>query len=255
MKSIFKNWYKNPLFLFHVVSHLSIIPMILYADIFHWLITIIFYHIYGCFGIAITYHRLLAHRSFKASKLWHWIGSICGTLAAVGSTIEWCIVHRKHHKYSDSDKDPHNPKIFGFINTQMFTMLITKSEQTYSNKFAIDLLKSNFHKSIHKYYWLIHASYFCILLTIDPFLIISAYLVPCAILWQVMSALGTFAHSDNFGYKNYKNSASNLWLLGYGAFGEGWHNNHHEQASNSKFGLRWWELDLSNVIINFIKSR
>lgn len=249
--------YKNPLFLFHIFSHLSVIPMILYANIYDWLIFILVYHIFGCFGIAVTYHRLLTHKSFKTSIWFERIGTILGVLAGIGSTLEWCAVHRKHHRYSDTDKDPHNPKVFGFLYTQFFTMILTKNNVGYS-KYILDLLRSTFHKNIHKYYWLIHLVYLAILAAINPFLIISAYLFPCAVLWQVMSALGTFAHSDKFGYspRNTKShNAKNLWFLGIFAFGEGWHYNHHNNQSNYKFGNKWWEFDLSKVIINIIKQR
>jgi fatty-acid desaturase len=247
--------YINPLFLFHIFSHISIIPMVIYANVYDWLVFILVYHIFGCLGIAITYHRLLSHKSFKTNVWFERVGTVLGVLAAIGSTIEWCAVHRKHHRYSDTDKDPHNPKLFGFLYTQFFTMLLTKKGTEYS-KYVVDLLRSDFHKNIHSYYWFIHLLYLTVLLLINPFLIISAYLFPCAVLWQVMSALGTFAHSDSFGYSantSKSHNAKNLWILGIFAFGEGWHYNHHTEASRYKFGIKKYEFDLSAKIINIIK--
>lgn len=234
--------------------------MILCAGLYDWLTFIIMYYVFGCLGIAITYHRLLAHKSFKTNIWFERIGTILGTLAGIGSSVEWCAVHRKHHRYSDTKNDPHNPKIFGFLYTQFFTMILTKNNVGYT-KYIVDLLKSDFHKNVHKYYWLIHAAYVIAIALIDPFLIVSAYLFPCAVLWHVMSALGTFAHSDNFGYvdrtlsTDKHHNAKNLWFLGLFAFGEGWHYNHHTNQSNYKFGIKWWELDISSFIINIIKKK
>ena len=33
------------------------------------------------------------------------------------------------------------------------------------------------------------------------------------------------------------------------AFGEGWHNNHHAFPTSARHGLRWWQPDLSYLII------
>jgi stearoyl-CoA desaturase (delta-9 desaturase) len=37
--------------------------------------------------------------------------------------------------------------------------------------------------------------------------------------------------------------------MGFFAMGEGWHNNHHAFQSSARHGLRWWELDLSYLLI------
>jgi stearoyl-CoA desaturase (delta-9 desaturase) len=70
-----------------------------------------------------------------------------------------------------------------------------------------------------------------------------------------MSALGTFAHSPQFGDQPVtdKDNSTNLWFLGWMAFGEGWHNNHHAQASSWRFGIKKWEVDLSARIISLVK--
>jgi stearoyl-CoA desaturase (delta-9 desaturase) len=79
---------------------------------------------------------------------------------------------------------------------------------------------------------------------------------PCLILWHVMSALGTFAHTPIFG-KNHPKSdndnSTNLWMLGWLAFGEGWHNNHHAEASNFRFGREKYQFDLSAHVIALVK--
>jgi stearoyl-CoA desaturase (delta-9 desaturase) len=33
------------------------------------------------------------------------------------------------------------------------------------------------------------------------------------------------------------------------ALGEGWHNNHHAFPTSARHGLRWWQLDVSYVVI------
>jgi fatty-acid desaturase len=246
-------WYKSPLLFFQILTHLSIIPMIMYASTFDWIMAIVMYYLIGCWGIAITYHRLISHRSFKSPAWFTIIGLILGTLGGVGSTIQWICQHREHHAYADTDKDPHSPAggIKTFIKMHFMPMLIQSSP-----RYVIDLLRDPLHKKFHEYYWHINFVYVAILLCVDPFAIVYAYLFPAFLLWHAIASLGTFAHTNGFGYRSTstKDNSHNLWFLGYMAFGEGWHNNHHAKASDWQFGKKWWEFDLSACIIRLVKQ-
>lgn len=238
--------------MFHVLSHLSAIPMILYGSLQHWLVALLFYFLFGCIGVACTYHRLISHKSYVAPLWFEYLGLVLGSLGAVGTSIQWTAVHRAHHRYSDTDRDPHNPQ-GRFWAMQFFAMLVPASP-----RFVADLLRSSRHQRFHKYYWAIHATYALILVLIDPFAIVYAYLFPCFVLWHVMSALGTFAHTESFGYKcplaRENDRARNLWWVGLLVFGEGYHSNHHADASRWRFGMKPFELDLSAFIIRMIKK-
>ena len=37
--------------------------------------------------------------------------------------------------------------------------------------------------------------------------------------------------------------------MGLGAFGEGYHNNHHAKPRCAAHGLRWWEFDFTRYVI------
>jgi stearoyl-CoA desaturase (delta-9 desaturase) len=41
----------------------------------------------------------------------------------------------------------------------------------------------------------------------------------------------------------------NLAWLSLLSFGEAWHNNHHAFPTSAAHGLRWWELDVSSLVI------
>jgi stearoyl-CoA desaturase (delta-9 desaturase) len=54
-----------------------------------------------------------------------------------------------------------------------------------------------------------------------------------------------------FGYRSFETSdqsKNNFWV-GLGAFGEGYHNNHHAKPRCAAHGLKWWEFDLTRYII------
>ena len=64
--------------------------------------------------------------------------------------------------------------------------------------------------------------------------------------WLVNSAAHTF------GYVTFPlngDLATNCWWVGLLAWGEGWHNNHHAFPTSARHGLKWWQFDMSWVII------
>lgn len=64
----------------------------------------------GSLGVCMGYHRLLTHGSFKTYKPIRWLLAFLGGLSGEGSALAWVANHRKHHKYSDQDGDPHSPR-------------------------------------------------------------------------------------------------------------------------------------------------
>ena len=121
-------------------------------------------------------------------------------------------------------------------------------------KYVIKLIRDPFHHFLHKHYFTIHFVILILLSLIDTMLMISAYLVPAAILWNMGSFINSLTHM-NYGYRNYKtlDKSTNIPWLGYMMFGEGWHNNHHHNPNNPKFGLSDNELDLGYYIISKVR--
>ncbi|KAK9112216.1 hypothetical protein Scep_019735 [Stephania cephalantha] len=69
----------------------------------------ILYVITGMFGLLLSYHRHLSHSSFKLPKLLEYFFAYCGVHALQGHPIDWVSRHRFHHKYTDTERDPHTP--------------------------------------------------------------------------------------------------------------------------------------------------
>lgn len=65
-------------------------------------------YIFGGIGITAGAHRLWAHRTYKATFPLRVILGILNTLAFQNDIYEWARDHRVHHKYSETDADPHN---------------------------------------------------------------------------------------------------------------------------------------------------
>jgi stearoyl-CoA desaturase (delta-9 desaturase) len=60
------------------------------------------------FGITVGVHRLWSHRSYTASFPVRFVLMLCNSIANQGSIFHWARDHRVHHKYSETDADPHN---------------------------------------------------------------------------------------------------------------------------------------------------
>ncbi|RXI06475.1 hypothetical protein DVH24_018517 [Malus domestica] len=78
------------------------------------------------FGITLSYHRNLAHRSFRLPKLLEYLFAYCGVLSVQGSPIEWVSTHRYHHQFTDTEKDAHSP-LKGFWYSHMGWILDSRS--------------------------------------------------------------------------------------------------------------------------------
>src|ERR1700756_1027488 len=65
------------------------------------------------FGVSIGFHRYLAHKSFKTSKWFEGVLMITGSMALEGPVLFWVSTHRRHHRFSDEEGDPHSPNLSG----------------------------------------------------------------------------------------------------------------------------------------------
>src|ERR1700749_208875 len=72
----------------------------------------VFYWVSGL-GITVGYHRYFTHSSFKAKGGLRVALAIAGSLALQGPVVTWVADHRRHHKYSDKEGDPHSPWKYG----------------------------------------------------------------------------------------------------------------------------------------------
>src|SRR5262245_32204924 len=94
---------------------LTAIPVAWVWGLLNWqtvVIGIAFYLFTGL-GIAMGFHRFFTHKSFKSNRAFKIALGVAGTMAVEGPLINWVSDHRKHHKYSDREGDPHSPWRFG----------------------------------------------------------------------------------------------------------------------------------------------
>lgn len=221
-------------------------------DLSLWLLSLAVYVIIGCLGISIGYHRLLTHKSFKTSKFWERLCTVCGMLAFTGSSIGWVGLHRDHHKYSDKIGDPHSPV------TRGASMLLASYPYTPDKWKIRHLIFDKFHVFTHTWYFALISTWTVIWYAIGgSVLMMHVVIIPAVISVWISTTSNYMNHM--WGYRNFEttDNSRNLWINALITFGEGWHNNHHARPGNYDFGSgtsgKWWEFDPAARVIELIR--
>lgn len=215
------------------------------------LLLLVAYFLYSGIGISMMMHRYWTHKSFEfKSDTVKWIFTWFALMAGRGSVIGWVYVHREHHTFSDTEKDPHSPLHKGW---RVFFFHMMGYTGTLNKKIVRDLLTRS-QVDIDKYYVLIVLSGVASLLLISPWFAFWAWAVPVTLVKLVWSSFIYFGHA--IGYQNHatRDNSKNCWPFALLMWGEGWHNNHHNNPRAWHLKENWWELDVVGNIIKVIKK-
>lgn len=231
----------------HISATIAFLIQIFYGSTVDWLMSL-FVYCFVAISLTLTYHRCLAHKSFEFKHQWmkKFFITVCTVGSGFSSPIAWVAIHREHHRHSDTEKDPHRGRLKNFFKLHTTSMFIKPNI-----KFVVDLIRDPFCKFLHTNYFKLHLTYALVLGIINPWLILSFYLVPVFILWHFGILVNSISHL--FGYRSYetKDNSKNNPILGIFFFGE-WHNNHHAKPYSARQGEKWWEIDLTYQIIKVI---
>jgi len=200
-----------------VISYLSTIPMILYGNLWQWLVCAAMYSFMLCLGTTVYFHRYLAHKSFECSR---WLQALFLFFAHVGlqgSALQWVSMHRQHHRYAETEKDPHSP-----IHKGYFTAHFTYAPEINLN-YVKDLTKDKMLVFEHQHYLKLMVVWAILLLLIDPFSIIYLWLAPVGLTRFSVGLILSYSHRGGYPHND-------EWV-GWITFGEGWHETHHDDPN------------------------
>jgi stearoyl-CoA desaturase (delta-9 desaturase) len=85
-------------------------------------------------------------------------------------------------------------------------------------------------------------------------LLVWGVFVRTVLVWHVTWSINSITHL--WGYRNYEtdDESRNNLIVGIISNGEGWHNNHHAHPRSARVGHKWWELDLTWLIIRLLAA-
>ncbi|MFK3617391.1 fatty acid desaturase [Coxiella burnetii] len=211
-------------------------------------------------GLSITagYHRLAAHKSYKAAWPIRLFFALFGAAAFEGSIVEWATDHRKHHRYTDTDQDPYSIKK-GFWYAHIgWLFTLDPSKRDFSN--VQDLLDDPIYRFQHRFFPIIAILMgFGLPMAIgalwgDP---LSALVIAGALRITVVYQM-TFCINyicPMIGKQTYKNSsARDNWVTALLTMGEGFHNFHHQFPIDYRNGVRFFHFDPTKWLI-YLLSR
>jgi stearoyl-CoA desaturase (delta-9 desaturase) len=178
------------------------------------------------------------------------------------SARAYAIMHRMHHAYTDTEKDPHSPRFSSNIFSMMWRTRniygnIVNNKEPIETRFLKNLPEwKGFdrwaHSGVSRLLWV--AAYFAFFLffanTYWWFLLLPIVITMGAFHGAIVN---WFAHK--YGYINFRlrNTAKNLLVIDVLMLGESYHNNHHKHPSSVNFGNRWHEIDPVYPIIVLLK--
>jgi stearoyl-CoA desaturase (delta-9 desaturase) len=223
-------------------------------------------------GITVGFHRLFAHRSFRAPRVVRAALAVAGSMAFEGPLIGWVADHRCHHAFTDTARDPHSPHRYGDGAAARLRGLwhahvgwLFEHNPTSRTRFARDLCLDRDLVVIDRLFPL-----WCVLSLAVPFgvgWLLGGTLATAAtsLLWggavricvlhHVTWCVNSLCHT--FGRTPYRthDMSGNLSALAVLSMGESFHNTHHAFPNSARHGLDAGELDSSAALIRWLERR
>jgi stearoyl-CoA desaturase (delta-9 desaturase) len=206
------------------------------------------------FGITAGYHRLFAHRAFRAPRWVEFAFALLGGSSGQRGALWWAAHHRHHHRHSDTPADLHSPRQHGFWWSHLGWFLADGAFRT-SLELVPDLAERR------ELLWLDRFDIVPPLALAAGCFALGAWLGPAygtsgmqMLVWFCVSTV-VLAHATFC-----VNSVMHLWgsrphattdtsrnhlAMAVLTLGEGWHNEHHHRPGRVRQGSAWWHVDLS----------
>jgi len=242
---------------FHILGSIGL----LYA----WdnlLVLFVLWMLIGVIGNGVAAHRYFSHNQFETYTPVKWVLGFLATLGGIGPITHWKVQHTLHHARADTARDPHSPKYhsaFTAIYGWTFIHGDTQYQKEYFKerfvkKLMVRMLRDNFFRFFHVYYYPIIFTFCLILFLINP-IFLTLYCLAYCIDFLKLGLINYVCHT--YGYRNHAtndSSKNNIWL-GWLGFGFGWHNNHHASPKKLILTERWWEFDIEGLIAKALSRK
>ncbi|MDF3065535.1 MAG: Fatty acid desaturase [Polyangiaceae bacterium] len=213
----------------------------------HWQISVFFQTFF--------LHRYGAHKQFTMSKGWERFFFLC-TYVAQGSSFlsprGYAILHRMHHAFSDTEKDPHSPLFY----KNVFTMMLATKKRYDAFAYYRETAEPRFEADVPSWpllekigqNWAARVAWggvytaFYLHFATSPWLF--ALLPAHFIMGPIHGAIVNWC-GHKYGYRNYqsKDVSRNTLFFDFLTAGELFQNNHHEFSMSPNFAARRFEID------------
>jgi stearoyl-CoA desaturase (Delta-9 desaturase) len=186
----------------------------------------------------IIFHPILSH--FMRFWLWLTTGQI---------TKQWVAIHRKHHRFSDVQGDPHTPHVYGIWTVLFKGALLyhtASKDSAMVEQYGVgtpdDWIERNLYAAHSRLGIML-----MLIINLSLFNLWGFVIWGIQMLWIPFWAAGVINGVAHWlGYRNgeTKDHSRNISPWGIIVGGEELHNNHHLEPANPKLSRRWFEFDI-----------
>lgn len=209
-----------------------------------WLAAILTMFLYGCVGLSVGYHRYFSHRSFEVSRPVEIGFIVLGVLGCLGTPAGWIAMHRRHHRYSDGEGDPHRTDELGIRTLFVGRYAADISPHALNGELRKDALM----RWVHVRYLPLALAWPAALFAVDPLAPVFLWALPVAGTLTSGALTNYVCHKWGSQPHRTADNSRNNWIIALLYWGEGWHNNHHAYPGRASFGERWWQVDVGAMV-------
>jgi len=234
-----------------------VVPIAIFF-VLHWQLSVFFQTFF--------LHRYGAHRMFAMNKHWERFFYVCTYITQGASFLSprgYGILHRMHHAFSDTPKDPHSP-----LNHKNVLSMMLATKKTYDNyayaraepetRFdgglprwpAVDRLAQSWPARIA---W--GAAYTLFYMRFATHAWMFALLPLHYVMGPIHGAIVNWC-GHRYGYKTFDNGdqSRNSLPFDFVTAGELFQNNHHKFGMCPNFAVRWFELDPTYQVMRLLAA-
>ena len=209
--------------------------------------------------VTVYLHRFSAHRSIDLHpalqhffRFWSWL-----TTGMI--TRQWTAIHRKHHAATETEEDPHSPKVQGIWE------ILWKGTEAYRTAAADDAIMERYgsgcpedwlERNLYSRHEMLGVGLMAVIdVALFGFVGISVWAVQ--MLWIPVLGAGVINGVGHYwGYRNFESPDASTNMVPWGILigGEELHNNHHTYPNSARLSQKWWEFDAGWMWIRLFQA-
>ena len=214
-------------------------------------------------------HRYGAHKQFTMSPGWERFFNGLTYVTQNSSYLNprgYAILHRMHHAYSDTERDPHTPRGYARLIPGVMQMMWKTKKQYHRLTYFEEAPEPRFEGNTPEWplieklgkSWFMRiawgaaffAFYWAFVTAWWQWLLLPTHWLMGAVHGAIVNWSG-----HRYGYRNFDkldDISRNTLPIDFITAGELYQNNHHKFSMSPNFAVRWWEVDTTYQVMKVL---